>query len=401
MPDKPNIWRRRLLWGGGATILLAGGGVVWRGVERGAFTAAEGPAYEAWDLWGDPDLQGTPVALVAAGALAANAHNTQPWLFEISETEIKLYADLSRHLGSFDPYLREMHLSLGCALENIRVAAPAHGFKANIVAEEGSLEDPAPRTGRRLTARVRLERMENDEQAPLVDVLARRHTDRGPYDRARAVPDPMLTDLSRIAEDFPDTRFYWFREGPERDQFDQTTVAATERIITDAPMSADSDKWFRMTKKEVETHRDGITLDAAGLPPAILTIAKLLPRVSPEEAHQSWLASTRDVHLPSAAVTGFIAVRDLYDIPQTLDAGMAWQRLHLTAVDRGLAMHPINQCVEIVDREKELAFPPRMAQTLAELIGTEDWHPTFAFRAGYPKTDALPSPRRVFDDIIV
>ena len=33
--------------------------------------------------------------------------------------QIELYADTVRNLGTFDPYLREMHIGLGCAVENM------------------------------------------------------------------------------------------------------------------------------------------------------------------------------------------------------------------------------------------------------------------------------------------
>ncbi len=63
-----------------------------------------------------------------AGILAANPHNTQPWLFQVGATRIELFADIRRNLGAFDPYLREMHIGLGCALENMTRTAPRPGL---------------------------------------------------------------------------------------------------------------------------------------------------------------------------------------------------------------------------------------------------------------------------------
>jgi hypothetical protein len=73
----------------------------------------EGDAYAPWDLWNDPGVRGTPLALVAAAVLAANPHDTQPWLFRIGDDAIDVLADLSRNLGAMDAYVREMHLGLG------------------------------------------------------------------------------------------------------------------------------------------------------------------------------------------------------------------------------------------------------------------------------------------------
>jgi hypothetical protein len=50
-----------------------------------AACTAETPdaAHAPWTLWDAPSVRGTPLALVAAGILAANPHDTQPWLFHI------------------------------------------------------------------------------------------------------------------------------------------------------------------------------------------------------------------------------------------------------------------------------------------------------------------------------
>ncbi len=166
-------------------------------------------------------------------------------------------------------------------------------------------------------------------------------------------------------------------------------------------MSRDSELWFRMTPTEVQRHRDGITLEASGLHPAILALAKMMPNISGDEAHRRWLQSTKDVHLATAPVTGLIAVRGLYDIPQTLDAGRLWQRMHLWAATKGIAMQPLNQPLEVADRELQLAKSPDMARTLERLTGDPAWKPTFAFRAGYPNRAPLPSPRRALRDVVV
>ncbi len=129
--------------------------------------------------------------------------------------------------------------------------------------------------------------------------------------------------------------------------------------------------------------------------------AKLLPPPSPETNHRYWLDATRDVQVPTSPLFGLIAVRDLYDRAQALRAGRLWQRLHLLAVSRGLAVQPINQPVELVDRERVLGQEPRAAATLVALTGAADWRPTFAFRMGFPTRVAAPSPRRPLDAVVV
>lgn len=69
-----------------------------------------------------------PLRLVRAGILAANAHNAQVWRFAVTPRRIEVHDDTSRGLGAVDPYRWEVHLSAGCAIENIVLAAAAARF---------------------------------------------------------------------------------------------------------------------------------------------------------------------------------------------------------------------------------------------------------------------------------
>jgi hypothetical protein len=98
----------------------------------------------------------TTLALVRAAILAASPHNTQPWLFKITNSSIELHIDTQRNVGALDPYLREEHIGTGCALENLMLAASAHGYKATAALLPGKLGPipAAPKT--QLLARVNL-----------------------------------------------------------------------------------------------------------------------------------------------------------------------------------------------------------------------------------------------------
>ena len=121
--------RRSFLKGAGALTVLVAGGAVWRAYDQGVFSIGEGPAYEPWNDWRSNAPDG-PLVLVRAAILAASPHNTQPWLFKITTSRIELYLDTARNVGALDPYLREEHIGIGCALENLMLAAAAHGYRA-------------------------------------------------------------------------------------------------------------------------------------------------------------------------------------------------------------------------------------------------------------------------------
>src|SRR5450631_605296 len=126
--------------GAGSLALAGAGGLTWRAVDGGVFATGTGPAYAAWDQ--ARPSGGGAVGMVRAAVLAANAHNAQPWHFRVATDRIDLFADTSRRIGTMDPLGREMHISLGCALENLALAGPANGKAPTVTL----LPDPADRT---------------------------------------------------------------------------------------------------------------------------------------------------------------------------------------------------------------------------------------------------------------
>ena len=107
--------RRSFLKGAGVVTVVVAGGAVWRAYDQGVFSVGEGPAYKPWKDWRNTANDG-PLALVSAAILAASPHNTQPWLFKITNSSIELHIDTQRNVGALDPYLREEHIGMGCAL---------------------------------------------------------------------------------------------------------------------------------------------------------------------------------------------------------------------------------------------------------------------------------------------
>jgi nitroreductase len=391
--------RRRLLQGTAALSLIVAGGLVWRAKQRGVFSEPTGEAFAPWQLWQAPEIRNTPLALVAAGILASNPHNTQPWIFRIREGAIEVLCDTRRHLGSFDPYLREAHVGLGCAIENMVLAAPVNGLTAAVEPEAGSLLDISGRSEPVRAATLMLGKAAAPvAPSALYDAIPRRHTNRFAYVRERSLPAAALERFTTAAVE-ADLQLFLFDTGPARERFDAAAIAATEEIVADKQMIEDSHAWFRDGPDELARERSGLALDTAGLSPLLLAAGKMLPMLPAEQSHKQWLTATRETHLPSAPLTGFIAVRDRYDRPQALRVGRLWQRMHLAATELGIAMHPINQPIETVDRERRLGREGKSETRLAGITGAPDWRPTFAFRAGFATREAPRSARRALADV--
>ena len=380
--------RRALLTGGGAALVL--GGLAFRAWDRGVWSGGEGAAYAPWS-----DVEGSAADRITrplrAAILAANPHNTQPWLFQVKDNSITLFADRTRHLGSFDPFRREMHLGLGAALENLVLAAGAFGFSASVVPVEGRLTlspDDAPQ----VVARIVLRSMPAKRGA-LFAAIAQRHTNRGPYRPDQPVGAETLHRLTDLVSD-DSVRAILVTDKVARSELGALIIAATVRIVADPQMSADSAHWFRTDRREIAAHKDGVTVDTSGVSSFLRAVSKMLPDLDAKSADQYWLATTRDTQVPTAPVLGILLVRDRLDMRAAIAAGRAWQRLHLALTAAGLAAQPLNQPVECVDRSAMRGDTDDMTPAIDKFTGMPGWEPTFMFRLGVADSAAGPSPRR-------
>jgi hypothetical protein len=376
--------------GAGAGVALIGA-AAWRAWDQGVFQGGEGPAYSAWQTW-SIDSPSPAHRLLRAAILAANPHNSQPWRFRVAPETIDLFADRTRNIGSIDPYLREMHIGLGCALENLLLAAPAAGFGYDLEL----LPDATDATH---VARVRLH-MRDGSPSALYRAIPHRHTNRGPYE-SRAVTGATLDDLQNLGADLPLVTVKWIADAKGRGRLGELIVQATQAIIADRDQSRDSAAWFRADWREIQQRRDGLTIDAQALPAWLRVAAKMLPPASQEQADRFWLANTRDVHVATAAAYGIILARDSADNANRIQGGRLWQRIQLTGETQGIAMHPLNQLPERADRERSLGIENRFGSALRDVTGDSAWQALMPFRLGYPTMAARPSPRRHIEQVII
>ncbi len=65
-------------------------------------------------------------------ALAPSGHNTQPWRLRIRAGRLDILPDLSRRTPIVDPDDHHLFVSLGCAAENLALAAGARGYPGQV-----------------------------------------------------------------------------------------------------------------------------------------------------------------------------------------------------------------------------------------------------------------------------
>ena len=124
--------------------------------------------------------------LLGAAVMAPSLHNTQPWRLVVSGRQVRVYADDSRQLRAVDPTSRQLVISCGAALLNLRLAAAHLGLGTQVClvpeADERSLlatvEIGPPGSCPR-------------DSEPLYEAVALRHTNRLPFEDLEVSPDEL------------------------------------------------------------------------------------------------------------------------------------------------------------------------------------------------------------------
>lgn len=346
-------------------------------------TDADRAAYGAWHEW--QQGPGTE-ALIAAAVLAPSPHNNQPWRFRLNANGVEILPDERQRLGTLDPIDRELHISLGCATENLVLAAHAQGLETQV-----SISDEPPRVRVDLAPHADPEPRHPD--LDLFKAIGERHTNRGPYTSV-ATSAGLLAELSRHAVPTDDLELQWLTEWSDRDAFGALLIDAAEEVAADVQQSEDNFRWYRRSADDIVRHPEGLTQDAQGLGAVKRALANALPPMSRSQADQFWIKQTRTVHTATAAAYGLLLTSDPDAVLQRIAGGRLLQRLELGATVRGLAIQPMTQITQRIDRDRTLGREPAFVPRIADIVGASDRELLISFRVGYSERPGRRSPRR-------
>ncbi|MER6591101.1 nitroreductase family protein [Micromonospora purpureochromogenes] len=320
--------------------------------------------------WVAPD--GSPGPILAdclTKAIAApSVHNTQPWLFRLHGSTVEVIADRSRQLSLVDPQARELTISVGAAVLNLRVAILAHG--------RVPLLQLLPAGDPRLLARVTIGPYVpgNETARLLARAIPHRHTNRRPF-QDLPVPPEVLDELSAAAG--AEHGEMVVVDPTLRDAVFGIARAAENRRRDDPRYWIELGRWTRHTPDR----RDGVPPEAFG-PWPVLESIPIRDFGLVEPTHRR--AVRHFEHEPTVVVldTGGDGPRDW------LQAGQALERTLLTATVRGLATTLMTQPLEIPELRTMLGDPTtgRMPQAI--------------IRVGYGPPSP-PTPRRPLNDVLL
>lgn len=310
--------------------------------------------------------------LVRHAILAASSHNTQPWLFRLEPQAITILPDLSRRCPAVDPDDHHLYASLGCAAENLLVAAQAIGFRGHVlylVAETGvriDLEKTAP------------------SPTELFNALPKRQCSRSEYD-GKSISAQELRLLEAAGNgDGVSVRLLTDQSSIER--VCEFVAAGNTAQFADPAWARELRAWIRFSAREAARTGDGLYGPVMGSPDVPRWLGSLFMRVGFSARNQN----RKDLrHIQSsAAIT--VVCSEVDDMAHWIEAGRCYERLALQATALGLRTAFINQPVEVQS----------LRTSVASFLGLGHRRPDFIVRIGHGP-EMPRSRRRPVEDVLV
>lgn len=316
--------------------------------------------------------------LVRYAILAPSSHNTQPWKFRLTENGIAVYADYTRRLPVVDPDNRELLMSVGAAIMNLRIAALHFGFEVRVEYNvSGDSEMPIAFVHLERTGALKPEGWQLEKLFP---VITKRHTNRHPFLMAR-VPEAVLGRLSEAADGKEVVAV--FSTDPNKNAEVAHLVAEAERILQASP---------EYRKELGEWMRPNNTQKPDGMPGAAFGIGNLSSALAPWATKTLDLSGVRARHderlCMEAPALGVLCSED--SVPAWLEVGEVLQRVLLTIIREGLQYSFFNMPIEL----------PNARLQLRQLLHLSTW-PQLLLRIGYSVEQPAATPRRPVEDCML
>ncbi len=316
--------------------------------------------------------------LVRYAVLAPSSHDSQPWIFTVTDDMIDLVPDLKRALELSDEEHRQLHISMGTALENILIAAKYFGYDTKVSYVLGS----APGT-----EDVKVQCTENpggiaQNDSHLIDAILRRHTNRGEY--RKDLPEPAF--LEQVKHKTTDAiRIDIITDPIKKQALADITIRAGINAMDDSNFRREL---FAYLKKNTTILPLGMPAFGMGIPTLVSFLAPLLSQFvninrMREKADRALLGD----HTPA-----FLVISTAHNTPEYwVKTGQIYEHIALEATNRGMHTNPIATAIQIGKYYTELQ----------KIIGIPaDMRPQLFSRLGYAKSDARRNPQLHTDHAI-
>lgn len=314
--------------------------------------------------------------LVENGVKAPSGHNTQPWLFTFEENKINIHPDFSRALPVVDSDNHALYISLGCAVENIVIAATRYGLRSDVSIKK--TKDSKEFIVISLTAD---DSIKEDE---LIKFIGERQSTRNEYADKKVPRDEL--DTLRNSFDFDGIKMLLLTGKSEIGDLEPLIIEGSNKQFQNREFVKELVHWFRFSQSEAEKKGDGLWIKSMGLPKMNRFIGNIVMKyfVTAKSEAKRW----KKLIDATAGFTLFTAAQN--NITHWVKLGRAFQRFGLTATKLDISHAHVNMpCEELEVREK-----------LVTKFNLGSTHPLLLIRFGY--SENMPySHRRDVDKVLV
>lgn len=319
-----------------------------------------------------PSIRADYLFMIEQAVKAPSGHNTQPWKFRLFSDHIDILPDFSRALPVVDPNHRELFVSLGCAAENLCIAAAHKGWLGKVSTSTDGI------------IHVGLSRQE-DIEAPHFEQIARRQTNRRCYNGSM-ISDNALVLLKKTPAE-PGIGIHLFRKGTQAfDDIAALVYEGNKRQMGNPAFKAELRQWMRYNRKHQDETADGLSYAVFGAPSLPRFMAEFIISHSLDAAKQN---KTDRRNIASASHFALFTTHDNRR-EHWVALGRTLQRFLLAATAAGIAHAYANQPNET----------PELAERMAQTLGITGEYPTILIRLGYAKASAY-ALRRPIEGLIV
>ena len=311
--------------------------------------------------------------LVAQAVKAPSGHNTQPWRFRQNESAVEVYPDFDRRLPVVDPDDRELFVSLGCATENLCLAAQNIGYESSVaVGDTGVIA-------------VALTEGADVKSNPLFEQIDLRQTNRSIYTGEEIALDA-LRKLQSVCSEKGISIHYYARQTKQFNDIEQYVLQGNTRQMQNESFKAELKSWMRFNKKHQDQTLDGLSYAVFGAPNVPRWMAEPIMSMAINAKTQNKADREK---IDSASHLVLFTTRE-NSRREWVSLGRTLQRFLLTATELGVAHAYLNQPNEEVE----------IASEMAKTLDLDGEYPTVLLRVGYGEQQAY-SKRRPIGDIIV
>lgn len=311
--------------------------------------------------------------LINFAVLAPSTHNNQPWQFLINNSDILIFPNPKRELPVADPDHRLLFFSLGCAVENIVIAADYYSYQTRVE------YFPFDKDG--VIARISFKTIPSkasDQKNHLIFAIPKRRTNRTKY-TTQIPKKEILSSLQGLAIDSASVSLV----------LDLNTQENIAEILINSRVESFNNKFFRCELADYK--RTNLTNSPIGMPAFTMGFNTLLSFVAPffiRHINVMKILKKKEENLlkKHTPVFAFIVIQEDSTV-DWLAAGRLFERVALEAERRSI-------------QTAISGIHPKAREQIKKILKTP-FFPQVFFRMGYADKTPHHSPRLSAKDVII